>query len=151
MFRHRSRQTPKRPSARPQVEALEGRCLPAVMSYLVPTSSAHVLTLQLIANKLTLYDNGVQKDQQSLTNLSVSITGAGGDDTLVLNYSTGLFTVPITFNGGAGSGDTIQVSLDANFTLSNTLLSSSQGSSVNLIGGSVEKANLTGGAGANTL
>jgi hypothetical protein len=74
----------------------------------------------------------------------VVVDGKGGDDTLTLDYSNGMFTVPggIQFTGGSGT-DTIAVTADAAFTLSDSALTISGGGTVTLT--SVERAVLTGG------
>src|SRR5262249_10302537 len=64
-------------------------------------------------------------------------------------YSQGIFSVPVFFDGGAGPGDAIAVSADADFFLTGGSLTSSVGSSVTLVG--VEQAALTGGPGANVI
>src|SRR5256885_12359288 len=53
-----------------------------------------------------------------------------------------------TITGGGGA-DTVSATKDANFTLSNTALTSSDGMSLMLSG--IGTANLTGGASANTF
>src|SRR5262249_28934798 len=97
----------RHPYARLEVEPLENRCLPAVMNFTTPMNGMpDVVTLQLDTSgtKLTLLLNGVVQPSQtqslqSLTN--VIINGVGGEpDTLVLNYSAGVFNKPIQFNGG---------------------------------------------------
>src|SRR5262245_59789600 len=140
---------PTLPRHRPELEVLEDRSLPSVMSYTAPAGSAHDLVLRISGNKLVLDDNGVPVAQGVLRTVdAVEITGAEQGDTLSLDYSFGIFSMPVRFNGGSGP-DTIAVSANADFALTNSSLTSSVGSSVTLLG--VEKAALTGGVGNNTL
>ena len=80
----------------------------------------------------------------------VTIDGRGGDDTLTLDYSNGVFAIPggIQFTGGGGT-DTIRVTADASFTLSDTALTISGGGTVTL--SSVERAVLAGGLSGNAF
>jgi Ca2+-binding RTX toxin-like protein len=139
---------------RPHLEILEDRSQPSVLTFTSPVGNGlddMVLRRNVAGDKLQLFDNGVLVAQQNVTGLTaVQITGAAGEvDRLTLDYGNGLFSFPVSFNGGTGSGDRVSVSANANFTLTNSLLSASVGSSVTLTG--VEEAHLTGGAANNIL
>jgi fibronectin-binding autotransporter adhesin len=73
---------------------------------------------------------------------SANLTGGAGDNTFNLSTWTG----PSTVNG-AGGTDTLRLIRNANFTLTDALISVSDGTSYPVT--SVERAELTGGAGDN--
>ena len=75
---------------------------------------------------------------------SASLTGGASDNTFDLSQWKG----PSTVNG-AGGTDTLKLIRNANFTLTDALISVSDGTSYPVT--SVERADLTGGAGDNTF
>jgi hypothetical protein len=85
-----------------------------------------------------------------LQNFSL-LTGEG-DDQFIINYANlGLPTPGGSFSWNAGSGtDTLSITGDAGYTLTNSFITSTAGGSLNLFG-TVEVANLTGGASNNTF
>ncbi len=104
------------PRRRSLLRALELECrtAPAVLSYTAPAGNgADLLELRLnsAGSRVLLFDNGVQVASRQAGSLSaIEITGtANENDTLVVEYSAGLFNIPITFNGGAGGIDSLEV------------------------------------------
>lgn len=71
----------------------------------------------------------------------------GGDDGNSFDVSG--WTGVVTLDGGDGNGDTILATNNANFVLTDSLLTRSTGGTVNLL--SVERAKLTGGTGDNSF
>lgn len=70
-----------------------------------------VLSLNSAGSRVLLTDNGVQVASRTIGSLSaIEITGAANEnDTLVVNYSAGMFNIPITYNGGVGGFDSLEV------------------------------------------
>ncbi len=86
-------------------------------------------------------------DGMSLTLAGIgtaNLTGGTSVNTFTVSGWTGLGTIT-----GGGGADVITAAKDVNFTLTNTLLASSDG--MNLTLSAIGTANLTGGAGANTF
>ncbi len=75
---------------------------------------------------------------------AANLTGGGSGNTFTITGWTGTGTLD-----GAGGSDTVTLSKDANFTLTNTSLSATSGPSMTL--SSIEVANLTGGGSGNTF
>jgi Ca2+-binding RTX toxin-like protein len=93
---------------------LESRTAPAVLSYTAPAGNGAdllVLSLNSTGSRILLTDNGVQVASRTVGSLSaIEISGAlNENDTLVVNYSAGVFNIPITYNGGAGGVDSLEV------------------------------------------
>ncbi|MEX2149864.1 MAG: LEPR-XLL domain-containing protein [Steroidobacteraceae bacterium] len=77
----------------------------------------------------------------------LEIQSAGGNDLFEFQGAPAAFNTKLKFTGGTGT-DTVQVSQDASFTLTNSQLSFG---SVSIALDSIASANLTGGGGANTF
>lgn len=75
---------------------------------------------------------------------SANLSGAGGNNSFTVSGWTGGGKLT-----GAGGTDSVNVSKDANFVLTSTSLTASDG--LNLVLATMEVANLTGGAGDNTF
>ena len=81
----------------------------------------------------------------SLPGTTKTVTGGGGNDTFDLTAAP---NTTATLDGAGGS-DTVQVTRDADFTLQNASLTTTDGMNLTLT--SVESAVLTGGAADNTI
>ncbi len=75
---------------------------------------------------------------------AANLTGGSGDNNFTVSSWTGIGTIT-----GGGGTDTITAVKDANFTLTDTSLATSDHMSLTLSG--IKVANLTGGAGANSF
>ncbi len=110
----------------------------------------YALNTAVFTNDLNSSTPGVQALSFSLIS-RIDVTLLAGNDTLTLTTSGGSVIPPISgisYNGGTGN-DSIVVSQDANFALTNTRLTVSPGGVVNL--SSIESATLTGGSSPNSM
>ncbi len=94
------------PIANELVPAFAGQGTGVLPGPLVFTAESGTNNFHLVQSggNLNLYDNGTLKVSRPLvTTTFVQISG-GTDNTLLLDYSGGLFTLPVTYDGGSGSG-----------------------------------------------
>lgn len=126
------------------------------LAFAAPSGNgADNLVLRRSGTNLELLDNGmlVAAGPLALTQ-SVVLQGADGEnDTLMIDFSGGSFSIPggIRFHGGAGGGDIIAVVGDINATLSNASLVVSGSASLSVFLTGVESGHLVGGVGNNIL
>jgi Ca2+-binding RTX toxin-like protein len=93
---------------------LESRTVPAVLSYTAPLGNGPdvlVLRLDTSGTRVELTDNGLSIASRPVSSLSaIEITGAANEnDTLVVDYTAGVFNVPVFYNGGAAGVDSLEV------------------------------------------
>lgn len=141
---------------RPEMVQLEDRATPATLTWNTPFGNGtDTVRVALEANnKIVIYDNGVSVQSANASKLTIQINGNSEQDILVVDYSGagGFFTNRITFVAAgepSAAGDTIKVTADKNFTLTDSQLTISGGGLVTISG--VERAELTGGASGNVI
>ena len=73
---------------------------------LVYTAASGTNNIRLVQSgaNLDLYDNGTLEVTKPVAQISIVQISGGTDNTLELDYSGGIFSVPVTFDGGSGSG-----------------------------------------------
>src|SRR5437867_129988 len=105
-------------------------------------------TIEATANaNFTLTDSQLSIGSEDIALVSIEdadLTGGGSENTFSVRGWTGSGTL-----AGAGGSDTVVATKNANFTLTNASVATSDG--MNLALSSIEAANLTGGAGDNTF
>ncbi len=102
-----------------------------------PTPVVQVSTSIGLTQALTL----VPADTQTLV-----IAGGLGSDTLTVNSTAGAFPIPITYNGGSGGGNSLELKDTVNTATSDTYSPGpavGAGSSAIVIGGVTQKVNFT--------
>src|SRR5262245_28062022 len=156
-FRARKTQSSRPRSFRPQFEELEPRLTPAALQYNVsPDGLSHALTLRFnpAAARFEILDNGaIAAFRNASSTTSIEINGVDSqNEALTVQIPLGA-SPPVTFNAGLGGNDQIIASADLNFTLTNSSLTASNGTSVALSVAltGVEAASLAGGVGNNRL
>lgn len=138
---------------RPEVVQLEDRATPATLTWNTPSDGLQddVRVTLGKSNKIEIYDNGVLVQFGTASKVDLIIINGNADrDNLTVDYSAGFFKNRIDFNAGATVvDDTISVTADLDFTLTDAALTNSGGGMVTLLG--VDKAEITGGGGNNTI
>jgi hypothetical protein len=121
-------------------------------------TGTNLFVLRENGSNLELYHNGTRIASQPLGHITeVSIKGpANQDNTMVIDYSAGVFNVPVTFDGGAGAGNHRLIVDDSGDPIARTV--SAGNGSVTGLGGPIhyntaDLGGLTvlGGSGGNTF
>ena len=118
------------------------------------TGSAATNNFRLVEDNLgnlVLYDNGLQVQSQLAASTSVVNIGAAGNDaTLIIDYSGGKFTNPVTFDGGTGAGVHTLTLQSAGFSSETFTYTGAQAGNVDLDGQPVTFSRVTGIADTTT-
>jgi hypothetical protein len=124
------------------------------LDFVAPDNAANDLTLRLDGANLEILDNGAVVASKALANTtSVTVVGADNtEDTLTIDYGPGEFTVPVTFDGGAGGSNTL--ALVDNVSNNWSITDADAGYVRPIFGAQVNFSNtqnLTGGSGTDTF